>query len=198
MKQVILIHGGDSFNTYDEYLNSLKNWPVKKESFMPKHDWKTSLQEKLGDDFEVSQPRMPNKQNSKYEEWKIWFERMYPFLYDEVILIGHSLGAMFLVRYLAEITLPKKISALHLVAPAHNNTPDIGDFVMPDNLDKISKQAKNIYLYHSKDDPVVPFSELAVYQKALPRAEVIVLENLGHFYQTEFPELIENIINNAK
>lgn len=193
MKQVIVIHGGDSFNTYEEYLNSLKNWPVKKDSFMPKYDWKTTLQEKLGSEFEILQPRMPNKQNSKYSEWKIWFERMFPFMYEEVILVGHSLGAMFLVKYLADNTLPNKIFALHLVAAPHNKTADIGDFAVPEDLSNISKQVKDIYFYHSKDDPIVPFSELAVYQKALPNAESITFDNLGHLFQAEFPELIENL-----
>lgn len=192
-KQVIIIHGGDSFTTYEEFLNSLKNWEVSKDSFKSKRDWKTTIEEKLGNDFEVLQPRMPNKSNSKYEEWKIWFERMIPFMYDEVILVGHSLGAMFLVKYLADNTLPKKITSLHLVAAAHNNTADIGDFTIPKDLSGISKQVETIYLYHSKDDPIVPFSELAVYEKALPTAKAIVFENLGHFFQPEFPELIEKI-----
>jgi len=192
-KQVIIIHGGDSFTTYEEYLSSLKNWEVSKDSFRSKHDWKTTIEEKLGADFEVLQPRMPNKENSKYSEWKIWFERMIPFMYDEVILVGHSLGAMFLVKYLVDTTLPKKITALHLVAAPHNSTGEIGDFTIPEDLSDISKQVKNIYLYHSKDDPVVPFSELAVYEKALPSAKAIVFEDRGHFFQPEFPELIEKI-----
>ena len=190
MKQIILIHGGDSFNTYEEYLDSLKNWKVAKKYFQPHYDWKDRFEDKLGKDFELLQPRMPNKQNAKYAEWKIWFEKMFPFLEDEVILIGHSLGGMFLAKYLAENKFPKKIQQLHLVSAPHNQAADIGDFELPNDLSKIEEQAEKIYLYHSKDDEVVPISELDVFKKALPKAEALTFEDRGHFKQPEFPELV--------
>lgn len=192
-QQVVLIHGGDSFKTYDDFLNSLKNWEVSKTKFLPRHDWKTTLDKRLGDEFEVLAPQMPNKSNAKYSEWKIWFERLLPFVDDAAILVGHSLGGMFLARYLAENNFPKKIKALHLVAAPHNNTADCEDFRLPDSLSNIEDQVKNIYLYQSKDDKIVPFSELAVFEKALPSAKSQIFEDRGHFKQDEFPELIENI-----
>ena len=193
-QQVIIIHGGDSFNTHEEYLNSLKNWEVSVESFKSRHDWKTNIEEVLGAGFDVLQPRMPNKSNARFEEWKIWFERMLPYMYDNVILIGHSLGAMFLAKYLAKNDFPKRIKQLHLVAPPHNKTADIGDFLIPESLKGVSNQSDKIYLYHSQDDPVVPFSELGVYEKALPGAEILVFDDRGHFNQPEFPELIKNVV----
>ena len=50
-----------------------------------------------------------------------------------------------------------------------------------------------IYLIHSKDDPLVPFTQLKKYQQALPKAEAIVFENREHFNQETFPEIIELI-----
>ncbi|MFA7243762.1 MAG: alpha/beta fold hydrolase [Patescibacteria group bacterium] len=197
-KQVVVMHGGDSFKTYEDYLNSLKTWEVRPEKFKTRYDWKISLQSVLGDDFEVFNPQMPNKYDAKYKEWKIWFERMFPFLNDDVVLIGHSLGGMFLAKYLAENDFPKKIKSLHLVAPPHNNTADCEDFRLPDSLSNIEKQAKNIFLYQSKDDPIVPYSELAVFEKQLPSAKSQVFEDRGHFNQDEFPELIGDIKSHAK
>jgi len=46
---------------------------------------------------------------------------------------------------------------------------------------------------HSKDDPVVPFTQLKKYQQALPNAETVVFENREHFNQETFPEIIELI-----
>lgn len=192
-QQIIIIHGGDSFNSYEEYLNSLKNWEVSAESFKIRDDWKTNIEKDLGPDFEVFQPRMPNKTNARYNEWKIWFERMLPFMNNKVVLVGHSLGGMFLVKYLAENEFPKHISQLHLIAAPHNKTADIGDFLIPDSLEGISKQAKNIFLYYSQDDPIVPYGELKTYQKLLPKAKGIIFTNRGHFIQPDFPELIKNI-----
>lgn len=194
-KQIILIHGGDSFKTYDEYIDSLKNWEISIEKFRPRHDWKTTLQEALGDSFDVFAPQMPNKFNAKYLEWKIWFERMFPFLNDDIILVGHSLGAMFLAKYLSENDFPKMIKALHLVAPPHNQTAEIADFRLPKSLDKVAEQSSKIFLYHSKDDPVVPFAELAEFQKQLPFAKAQIFNDRGHFNQDKFPELISDILS---
>jgi predicted alpha/beta hydrolase family esterase len=192
-QQVIVIHGSDSFKTYEEFINSLKTWEVTPESFRQRHDWKTTLRKKLGSDFDVYNPRMPNKGNAKYIEWKIWFERMFPFMEDNVILVGHSVGAMFLVKYLSKNIFPRKIEALHLVAPPHNQTADCEDFKLPDSLAGVEKQVDNIFLYQSKDDPIVPFSELAVFEKQLPGAKSQIFEDRGHFNQDEFPELITNL-----
>ena len=52
--------------------------------------------------------RLQYRTNARYEEWKIWFERMIPFLNDNVILVGHSLGGIFFVKYLSENLLPIK------------------------------------------------------------------------------------------
>lgn len=193
MQQVIVIHGGDSFKNYDEYINSLKTWDVSLNKFRLRYDWKSTLQKELGDDFDVLNPQMPNKANSKYNEWKIWFERIFPFLDDKVILIGHSLGGMFLAKYLAENSFPKKIKSLHLVAAPHNSTADCDDFRLPDSLSNIEKQTDKIFLYQSKDDPIVPFTELAIFEKQLPTAKSQVFEDRGHFKQDKFLELVENV-----
>lgn len=193
MQQVIVIHGGDSFETYEKYLDFLKYRDITKEDFKIKKGWKTTIEEVLNTNYDVLQPRMPNLENAKYDEWKIWFERMFEFLDKEVILIGHSLGAIFLAKYLAQNDFPKKIKQLHLVAPPHNLTEDIADFFLPDSLENVSKQAKDITLYFSKDDPLVPFSEMDKYKEQLSEAKFEIFEDRGHFKQSEFPELIKHI-----
>ncbi len=193
-KQIIIIGGGDSFNTYEEYISSLKNKDVTLDKFRPKKDWKTNLPQSLGEEYDVLVPRMPNSANSRYAEWKIWFERMFAFLDDEIILVGHSLGAMFLIKYLSENTFPKKIKRLFLISSPYGATePDPAEFKLPDSFEPVNKQAKNIIIFHSKDDIVVPFSEFEEIKKRLPQAMVCVFEDRGHFNQEEFPELVELI-----
>ncbi len=62
---------------------------------------------------------MPNKTNAQFEEWKIWFEKFIPFLNDGVILVGHSLGGVFLAKYLSENKFPKKIGGVFLVSAVY-------------------------------------------------------------------------------
>ena len=193
-KQVIVISGGDSFNTYEKYVSSLKNCEVTIDKFRPKKDWKTNLPQRLGKNYDVLIPRMPNSANSRYTEWKIWFERMFAFLNNEVILIGHSLGAMFLIKYLSENTFPKQINKLFLVSsPYGENMADLAEFKPPESFDQLSKQVKNVFIFHSKDDIVVPLSEFEEIKKRLPQAVAFVFEDRGHFNQEEFPELVELI-----
>ncbi len=192
-KQVIVIGGGDSFGTYEEYLSFLKDFPVSADYFKPRKDWKSFLPETLGAEYEVFLPSMPNKANAKFAEWKIWFEKMLQFIEDGVVLIGHSLGGVFLAKYLSENRFPKNIGALMLVAAPHNSSGEIGDFVLPDSLDGINKQVSKIHLFYSKDDMVVPFVESNAYKKQLPGAEVMVFEDRGHFNQLEFSEITKLI-----
>jgi uncharacterized protein len=189
-QQIVIIHGGDSFDTRRSYLRSLRKWPVTIESFLPKNGWKGRLQKDLGIKFKVLQPRMPNSNNASYEDWTIWFERMFPFLHQNVILVGHSLGAAFLIKYLTDYNFTKKIKALILVAAPHNHG-EVGDFKIPRSLRRMEKQVKQIYFFHSPDDPIVPFSELKIYSKALPNSTAIILNKRRHFNQVKFLELVK-------
>ncbi len=189
-KQLIVIGGGDSFNTYEEFLKFLNDFPVTIERFRPYSDWKSFLPERLGEEYDVLMPAMPNKQNAKFSEWKILFEKLLPFAEDGVVLIGHSLGGLFLVKYLAENGFPKRIGALFLVAAPQGE----GDFPLPVSLENVSRQARKIYLIYSKDDKVVLFSESEFYTRELPKAELIAFEDRGHFNQPEFPEIIKLIM----
>lgn len=201
MKQVLLIHGGDVFETYEESLNYLKNRKIDFEKHgLKKKYWEDKLADRLGAEYQIIRPEMPNKRNARYEEWKIWFEKFFPFLNDELILVGSSLGALFVAKYLAENTFPKKLKAVFLIAgPFGDNPPEFRllDFSLPPGLEKLGQQAEKIFLYHSKNDDTVPFQSLSKYQQALPKATVRVFEDRGHFNIEELPELVEDIRNIA-
>lgn len=195
-KQVVVIHGGDTFETYEEYLDFLRGYKIDIERYKTdKHDWKPWLRQRLGSDYEIISPIMPNRTNAQFEEWRIWFEKLIPFLHDEVILIGHSLGGTFLPKYLSENSFPKKIKAVFLVGAVYDKDSDgylLVSFTLPAHL---NLQTDKIYLYHSKDDGVVPFSALEQYKKALPKAQTRVFKDRGHLNQEEFPELVQDILN---
>lgn len=189
-QQIILIHGGETFRSYDEYLENLKHKDFSVEK-LQRTDWKSNLPDLLWPSFEVIQPKMPNKQNAKYLEWMIWFEKVIPFMAEEVILIGHSLGGLFLAKYLSENQLPRRIRATMLVAaPMSAVFPQpLADFVLPESLDLFAKQAGEIVIYHSEDDQVAPYASALAFHKALPHSELVTLQNQGHVNDKLFPEL---------
>lgn len=198
MKQVVVVHGGDTFTTHGEYIAFLKEFVIgSAEYFKKEPDWKATLQRELGDGYDVLLPQMPNKWNARYAEWRLWFEKMFPFLQDKVILVGHSLGASFLAKYLSEETFPKQISATFLVSGPYDRDGErpLAEFSLPPSLSRLEEQGGRIFLYHSSDDPVVPIRELSKYRNALPRAAVRTFTDRGHFNQGSFPEILSDIRN---
>ncbi len=196
MKQVVVIGGGDAFSTHDEYVAFLKNFRIENiEFFKPRSDWKANLQSALGEEYEVLVVRMPSKSNAKYAEWKIWFEKVLPFLTDDVVLVGHSLGASFLTKYLSEERFAKRVTATLLVAGPYDvdEGRSLPEFAAPSSLTLLEQRGGKVFLYYSKDDSLVPFSELAKYQLAFPSASVRIFEDRGHFNQEQFPELVADI-----
>jgi len=199
-KQVLLIHGGNSFPTYEDYLFDLRNMSFDMDRInSSRNRWNRNLDELLGDEFEVIMPQMPCKQNAKYLEWKIYFEKIIPFLRDGVILIGHSLGGIFLAKYLSENIFPVKIVVVYLVSAPFDDSErndigySLGDFSLPESLNELQNQVKKIFIFHSNDDLVVPIIDAHKYSEALPEAELLIFEDKGHFMHDNFAELVKAI-----
>lgn len=195
-QQVVIIHGGTSFESYDEYLSYLKNREVCIDNFRRRGDWKGGLEKELGDGFKVLSPSMPNKTNARYEEWKIWLERLVPLLEDGAIFIGHSMGGIFLTKYFSESKSLKKVQAAVLVASPFDEESggeSLAEFALPRSLEKFAAQVPEIYLVYSKDDPVVSFGEMGKYKRALPDAKTLIFSDRQHFNQESFPEIVDLI-----
>lgn len=198
-QQVVFIHGGSAYSNYEDFLTLLRNKPLRDLPWIePLKKWTSTLRDDLGESYEVFMPSMPNSQNAKYGEWKCWFERYFEYLHDDVILVGWSLGGYFLVKYLLEEEIPFQIKSLFLLsAPFENDDfggEDGGDFSFDNSkMDPLEKKAPKIYLFHSMDDTIVPFSHAEKYQKAISKAELISFIDKNHFLVEQFPELLEKI-----
>lgn len=194
MTQIFIIHGGDAFNSYEEYLENLRLKTAHLERMKP-GGWKIDLQKNLGEGFDVYSPSMPNANNAKYVEWKMWFEKIIPLMANEVILVGHSLGGIFLAKYLSEEAFPKRVLATFLVAAPFNTPTEhpLADFVLPSDLGGLQNQGGEIFVYHSTDDVVVPCANAESYCSALPSAAFRSFTDRGHFNQDRFIEIEEDI-----
>lgn len=194
--QIFIIHGGETFKSKKDYLHFLK---TRKISIEEKIRWTNDyLKKNLGKNFQIIKPRMPLQDNAKYNEWKIHFERYFPQLKNNIILIGNSLGGIFLAKYLSEHKFSKKILSTYLICPPYDNTlPNedlVGGFKLKSDLSLLEKNSKNLYLMFSKDDDIVPVSHAEKYRKKLKNAKIIIYESKnGHFKISEFPEIIEMI-----
>lgn len=189
MKQVLVIHGGTSFSSYEAYLHDLRTSPVSYERLLRTPKWREWLPDALPD-ADILLPSFPNAQNAQYEEWKIQFEKILPLLTGEVSLVGYSLGAMFLAKYLHETPLKQLVDQLILIAPCYDDDSmeDLGSFRVESAIG-IEKSANEVHFFHSEDDPVSPFTELVKFQRDVPSAVTHTFTDRNHFFQPTFPEL---------
>lgn len=176
----------------------LHGCPPSEEMVTPKEKrWMNWLADELSKrGFQAIAPDMPTSWHPLYQEWKKEFEK-YPVT-ENTVLVGHSCGAAFFVRWLLEThTVVKK---LILVAPAKvpetedDTRKDLYNFELPSEVPHV---AAEVVLFTSNDFPH-HLKSLDLYTKALaPR--VIELKGKGHFlfFQTktnEFPELLEEVL----
>ncbi|HOZ36668.1 MAG TPA: alpha/beta hydrolase [bacterium] len=194
--QIFIIHGGMTFKSDKDYLRWLKSRPIS----IKKIKWfdQQYFDSKLGRNFEIIRPRMPLQDFAKYRDWKIYFERFIPYLRNNVILVGSSLGGIFLAKYLSENRFPKKILSTYLICPPFDDTLGsedlVGGFKLKSNLALLEKSSKNLYLMFSQDDDTVPAVHAEKYRKKLGKAKFIIYKSKnGHFNISEFPEIIKMI-----
>jgi len=137
---------------------------------------------------------MPDPWEPEYQKFKNEFEK---YNVDEnTILIGHSCGCAFLVRWLGETK--RTISKLILVAPW--KIPVKGDeaFYTYEIDESIKERVQDIYMFTADDERDKGKESVKIYHKALG-GEIISLDNHGHYCMgdmgtEEFPELLNVVI----
>lgn len=196
-----MVHGGMTFRNQRDYLDYLKNREIKLDK---KPKWAEDyIDKELGKKFQIIKPRFPLQENAKYSDWKIWFERFIPFLNNNIILIGGSLGGIFLAKYLSENKFPKKILSVYMICPPYDNTCSqedlVGGFKLKSDLSLIEKNCKDVTLMFSADDDVVPVAHAEKYRNKLKNSKIVIYKSKnGHFRISKFPEIIKMIKEDIK
>lgn len=155
-----------------------------------------SLQNALGPAYDVHYPNMPEEDSATYADWKTLIERALAPLDDEVILVGHSVGGSVLVKYLSEQQLDKPISSLFLLASPYWGADAFwtwDEARLPDDVAAKLASLPRIFVYHSRDDEIVPFAHLALYATKLPQATIRAFDGRGHQFGNDLAEVAEDI-----
>jgi predicted alpha/beta hydrolase family esterase len=155
-----------------------------------------SLQNALGPAYAVHYPKMPEEDSATYADWQAPIERVLADLDDECMLVGHSVGASVLVKYLSEEQLDRSISALFLLATPYWGADDFwtwDEARLPEDVAAKLANIPHICLYHSRDDDVVPFAHLALYAAKLPQATIRTFDGRGHQFGNDLAEVAEDI-----
>jgi len=187
MKQVIIIHG---LPDEEEFYGDV--WPSPSNAH-----WIPWIQKQLNKKDITSQAlEMPKPYFPDYKEWSDVFSQMK--ISNETVLVGHSCGAGFLLRYLSENSSvnPKRVV---LVAPwtdMESYLRDQGNDFFDFELGKELGNRTEVHVFISSDDDR---SMLDTVNKLKAEVQNIIYHEFtdkGHFTEPdlgtkEFPELLE-------
>lgn len=141
-------------------------------------------------------PEMPDAYEPDYDKWKIEFERY--DVNEKTILIGHSCGGGFLLRWLSQNNIyPLKLLLVApWIDPEREKTDNFFDFIIDKNL--LEKTKLKIFI--SRDDSSDIIESVKIIRDNLPGICVEEFSDKGHFTfndlkTTEFPEILSAILN---
>jgi uncharacterized protein len=142
----------------------------------------------------------PRPWQPRYDIWKKELERFE--ITPETILVGHSCGGGFIVRWLSE-QKEARVNKVLLVAPwlnpEHNprsDTADFFDFTIDPHL---AERTAGITILNSDNDELTIHRSVQMIRDGVRGVKYREFHNYGHFcyedLQTEaFPELVEEIV----
>jgi len=203
LKRVFIIHGWEA--------DPESNW----------FPWLKKELEKNG--FKAIVPAMPNSAQPKCEEWVDCLKKVIGKVDEETILVGHSLGAITILNYLACLKKGDKVGGVILVSGSDENPgfPELDSFFeikidyektinTVGNIPTPAQSARDHHypesgisstgfmVIHSDNDSVVPLELGQKMAKAL-KAEFIVIPGGEHLNAGdgffEFPLVLEKIMS---
>lgn len=146
--------------------------------------------EKIG--IKVIAKNMPDPDLARKEYWLPFIEEQTGGA-QQTILIGHSSGAVAILRYMES----HKIEGAVIVGVCYTDLGDekekiSGYYEDPWRWEKIKQNAKWIIQFASADDPYIPTEE-ARYVRDRLNTEYYEYADRGHFMENEFSEFVEAI-----
>jgi len=166
------------------------------------YPWLKTGLEKQG--YQVTVPNMPNTDNPQLTEWLPTLQGIVGAPDDELLLVGHSLGTVTIMRYLEALPEGQRIGKAILVA---GFTDQLGFrelenfFTTRLDFDRIKPKSKNGFVaIQSDDDPFVSEQYGTRLQEELG-AKLIIKHGAKHMSGavdgedacTALPEVIENL-----
>ena len=154
-----------------------------------------SLERALGGQYEVHFPRMPDEADPSVKSWKGKISAELSRLRGKVLLVGHSIGGSILLKYLSEEDVKKPIAGLFLLAaPSWDEDRwNFDDLKLPHDIAETLASIPRIFLYHSRDDVVVPFAHLALHGARLPQATIRAVDGRGHQFGNDLTDVARDI-----
>ena len=149
----------------------------------PEENWLPWLKKELENSgHEVIVPKFPTTVGQSLENWMNIIKNYEDKINEKTVMIGHSLGAGFILNYLEQAD--KEIKAAFLVAGYHNVLENglkalYTNFVDKKfDWDKIVENCENFFVFASDNDPYIPL-EINRELNMLVDGELHVIKNGG-------------------
>lgn len=146
----------------------------------------------LGNDYLVMFPKIERPNTPTYEKYRKMYRLAFMKIKGPVILVGHSLGASTLLKYLSEEKWKLTVLGLFLVATPYWKS-NMKEFQLAESFQLALKNIPQIFLYQSKNDPGLSMDHLSFYQQALDWAVVREIAGDEHLFSKGLPQLITDI-----
>lgn len=186
MKNAVLIHGKPGREEYyDPEVPSASNF-----------HWFPWLQKQLlVRDIAAQTPEIPNCWDPQYPIWQKEFER-----YDitpDTLLVGHSCGGGFIVRWLSEHK-DAKVGKVVLVAPSLGLDWEAGDFFDFEIDPNLAARTKGLIIFGSDNDRPALKEAIATFRNKIKNAHYREFSGYRHFTlesmgTDKFPELLDEL-----
>jgi predicted alpha/beta hydrolase family esterase len=152
------------------------------------------LDQQLGTGYRVVAPAMPDADNPRYLPWRGAIEQELAAIAGSVMLVGHSFGGSVLLKHLAEGSSARPTIGLFLISVPFWGPEgwEYEEFSLPSDFGAKLPRCP-IFLYHSQDDPEVPFAHLGLYARRLPNPTARRIAGSEHSFLHGLPELVRDI-----
>ena len=188
MKNAIILHGTGSKEEY---------YSLEYPSASNSH-WFPWLQKNLiANDILAITPEMRDNFTPDYDAWRTEFER-----YDitaETVLVGHSCGGGFLVRWLSEhpeVQVGKVVLVAPWLDPENEKENGFFDFVIDPDF---PQRTQGVTIFNSDDDMDAVQVSVKEIMEETEGIKINEFHEYGHFCMEdmgtgEFPQLLEEIL----
>jgi len=151
----------------------------------PLFKWIKEEVEKLG--YHLIMPILPIQDNVRYDAWKKEFESIRKDLGDELIVIAHSIGNSFIIKYQNEFNFDiilyialAGFSDIFVTEGRDNLNKAVKDMIpSKEEINNFKNSIKNKHCIYSIDDHLIPLEILKKHVENIKGQEHI-LQGVGH------------------
>jgi uncharacterized protein len=156
-----------------------------------------SLRDRLGAAYTVRYPEMPDEEEPEYEVWKRIIAGEVAAMGSGAVLVGHSIGASVVIRAVVDGGIGQSLAGVFLLAAPFWYDDDFwrwDQVKLPADAAERIPAGLPVFLFHGRQDEVVPFAHAGMYARALPQATLRGLDGRNHQLDDDLTEVAQEIM----